>query len=252
MHDTNRLRVFRLEERTAKQIEDDVVVEEPLEIRVNGDSIGVTMRTPGDDFDLVVGLMWTESFIRSASEIRRIEPELKNTVNVTLADATRRFESARKTWAKRAHLAPIRHSLLVERGTLLELPKRMREAQTNFERTDGIHAASLFDAAGKLILIREDLDRHNAVDKVLGAALRGEVPVSDKVLVVSGRLGFEIAQKAAVAGVPIVASVTAPSSLAVELAIECGMTAIGFVRGRTMNIYSQPQRVMNAISEYLA
>jgi FdhD protein len=123
------------------------------------------------------------------------------------------------------------------------LPSRLRQAQVNFDRTGGIHAVGLFDAAGNLLILREDIGRHNAVDKVLGAALFARRPLEDTILMVSGRLGFEIAQKAVVAGVPIVASISAASSLAIELADEFGMTAIGFLRGRSMNVYSHGERI---------
>ena len=126
---------------------------------------------------------------------------------------------------------------------LFTLPARLRQAQANFDRTGGIHAVGLFDAKGSLLVLREDIGRHNAVDKVLGASLSGGLPISETILMVSGRLGFEIAQKAVVAGIPIVASISAASSLAIELANEFSMTAIGFLRGRSMNIYSHPERI---------
>src|SRR5262249_12740207 len=126
---------------------------------------------------------------------------------------------------------------------IFSLPSRLRHAQPNFERTGGIHAVALFDAHGSLLVLREDIGRHNAVDKVLGSALMTGLSLSDTIMMVSGRLGFEIAQKAVVAGVPVVASISAASSLAIELANEFGMTAIGFLRGRTMNVYSHAQRV---------
>jgi FdhD protein len=128
----------------------------------------------------------------------------------------------------------------------------MRTHQANFSRTGGIHAASLFDQTGHLLFIREDLGRHNAVDKTLGAALRSGASLSESLLMVSGRLGFEIAQKAAMAGIPIIASVSAPSSLAIELANELGLTAVGFVRGNSMNVYTHPQRVIHDLSKYFA
>jgi FdhD protein len=132
---------------------------------------------------------------------------------------------------------------VVSEDLLCSFPARLREAQANFERTGGIHAAGLFDTKGNLLVLREDIGRHNAVDKVLGAALTAGVQMAETVLMVSGRLGFEIAQKAVVAGIPIVASISAPSSLAVELASEFNMTAVGFLRGHSMNVYSSPERI---------
>ena len=273
MRDTQSIELVRIRESTVDRVFDDVVVEEPLEIRVNGESIGITMRTPGDDFDLATGLLWTEGFIRSASEVGTIaycpdeqQPEVRNVVNVTLADSYRRIESGRKTWANsscglggkatiesiRASVRPIESRASVDRSILSNLPGRMRLGQSNFERTGGIHAAGLFETNGRLVLIREDLGRHNAVDKLLGAALRQEIDVGAALLMVSGRLGFEIAQKAAIAGIHIVASVSAPSSLALELAADLGITAVGFVRDGSMNVYTHSERILNGLPEHPA
>src|SRR2546426_3392420 len=264
MHDLKRLRVLKIDEEQEKHIEDEVVVEEPLEIRVNGESLSVTMRTPGHDFDLATGLLFTEGIVRSCDEIGTIaycpdeeQPELKNVVNVVLTDTGRRIESSRRLWSNsscglcgKATLdaihqvcRPITSAISVPYDVLYSLPSGLRDAQANFDRTGGIHAVALFDAQGRLVLLREDIGRHNAVDKVLGAALMGRFPTEDMVMMVSGRLGFEIAQKALMAGIPIVASISAPSSLAVELANDFGMTAIGFLRGHSMNVYSHPERV---------
>jgi FdhD protein len=266
MRDLKRVAVLKLDEEHRKHIEDEVVVEEPLEIRVNGESVSVTMRTPGDDFDLAVGLLWTEGIIKANDEIGTIaycpdedQPELRNIVNVVLVDSQRKLESSRRLWSNsscglcgKATLDAIHQvcrriesSLTTDYEVLCSLPSRLREAQANFDRTGGIHAAAIFESRGKLLLLREDLGRHNAVDKVLGAAMREGIDLSCTVMMVSGRLGFEIAQKAVVAGVPVLASISAPSSLALELAEEFGMTAIGFLRGRSMNVYSHPHRVKN-------
>jgi FdhD protein len=264
MRDSKHLPIVRIDEVEARRVEDDVVMEEPLEIRVNGESITVTMRTPGNDFDLAVGLLWTEGIIKSRDEIGTIaycpdeeQPELKNVVNVVLVDAQRKLESSRRLWSNsscglcgKATLdsihkvcGPITSSMVVSYDLLYSLPSRLRQAQANFERTGGIHAVGLFDSKGSLLVLREDIGRHNAVDKVLGAALLGALPVSQTVMMVSGRLGFEIAQKALVAGIPVVTSISAPSSLAVELATDFGMTTVGFLRGRSMNVYSHPERI---------
>ncbi|HEY2380110.1 MAG TPA: formate dehydrogenase accessory sulfurtransferase FdhD [Terriglobia bacterium] len=264
MRDTKRVSIVKIEERKPRRIDDDLVMEEPLEIRVNGESVSVTMRTPGHDFDLAVGFLWTEQIINSREEIGTIaycpdeeQPDLKNIVNVVLVDSRRKLESSRRLWSNsscglcgkatldsiRKVCKPVSSTVVISEDVLCSLPGRLREAQANFERTGGIHAAGLFDALGTLRILREDIGRHNAVDKVLGAALTEGLEVSDAILMVSGRLGFEIAQKAVAAGVPIVASISAPSSLAVELAADFNMTAVGFLRGRSMNIYSNPERI---------
>jgi FdhD protein len=264
MRDLKRFPVVKLDEEQQKHIEDEVVVEEPLEVRVNGESISVIMRTPGDDFDLTLGLLWTEGVIHSSDEIGTMAycpdekyPELKNVVNVGLVDANRKLKSARWSWANSScglcgkatldaiHQAckPITSTATARYDVLCSLPLRLREAQSNFDRTGGIHAVALFDLQGNLWLLREDIGRHNAVDKALGAALAARLPLNEAIMMVSGRLGFEIAQKAVVAGIPIVASISAPSSLAIELAHDFEMTAIGFLRGRSMNVYTHPERI---------
>src|SRR5215831_9298093 len=264
MRDSRRVPLVKIVEKQSEPIEDDVVIEEPLEVRVNGESFSVTMRTPGDDFDLTIGLLWTEGVIHSRDEIGTIaycpdedQPDLKNIVNVVLVDAKRKFESSRRLWSNSScglcgkatleaiHQAcrPVESAMSVSSELLFSLPARLRQAQANFERTGGIHAVGLFDQQGGLLVLREDIGRHNAVDKVLGAALVGGLSLAETIMLVSGRLGFEIAQKAVVAGVPVVASISAASSLAIELATEFGMTTIGFLRGRSMNVYSHPERI---------
>jgi FdhD protein len=261
---SKRVPILKIEDRRQRPVDDDVVMEEPLEIRVNGESLSVTMRTPGDDFDLAVGLLWTEQIISSRDEIGTIaycadedQPELKNVVNVVLVDRSRKLESSRRLWSNsscglcgkatldaiRRVCRPIKAGCLISEDMLCSFPGRLREGQANFERTGGIHAAGLFDTKGNLQLLREDIGRHNALDKVLGAALTAGLRMAETILMVSGRLGFEIAQKAVVAGIPIVASISAPSSLAVELAAEFNMTAVGFLRGHSMNVYSSPERI---------
>ena len=205
MHDLKRLRVLKLDEEHLKHIEDEVVVEEPLEIRVNGESITVTMRTPGNDFDLAIGLLWTEGIIRSGDEIGTIaycpnedQPELKNVVNVGLVDVNRKVQSSRTSWSTsscglcgKATLdaihqvcRPVTSTITVDYDVLCSLPSGLRQAQANFERTGGIHAVALFDAQGSLLVLREDIGRHNAVDKVLGAALVGNLALSETVMMV--------------------------------------------------------------------
>jgi FdhD protein len=268
MRDLKHVSVLKIDDNQSGRAGDEVVVEEPLEMRVNGESVSVTMRTPGDDFDLAVGFLWTEGIIHSRNEIGTIaycpdeeHPELRNIVNVVLVDASRKLELSRRLWSNsscglcgKATLdsihkvcAPISSPIVVSRDLLYSLPSRLRQAQANFERTGGIHAVGLFDSEGSLLVLREDIGRHNAVDKVLGAALVGDIALSQTIMMVSGRLGFEIAQKALVAGIPLVASISAPSSLAVELANDFNMTTVGFLRGRSMNVYSHPERITASI-----
>jgi len=262
--DTKRVSILKLEGQISRGVEDDLVMEEPLEIRVNGESLSVTMRTPGNDFDLAVGFLWTEQLIQAREEIGTIaycpdeeQADLKNIVNVVLVDRERKLESSRRLWSNsscglcgkatldaiRRACRPIKSGVRVTPELLFSFPEELRQNQANFERTGGIHAAGLFDEQGKLWVVREDIGRHNAVDKVLGAALNNQLSVEDKILMVSGRLGFEIAQKALAAGIPVVASVSAPSSLAIELAQDFHMTTVGFLRGHSMNVYSNPERI---------
>lgn len=266
MRDSRCVPVVKIDETRSQRTDDDVVIEEPLEIRVNGESFAVTMRTPGSDFDLAIGLLWSEGIVRSWDEIGTIaycpdeeQPELKNIVNVVLVDATRKIESTRHLWSNsscglcgkatldaiRQTCSPIVSAITVSGDLLASLPVRLRQAQANFERTGGIHAVGLFDDKGSLLVLREDIGRHNAVDKVLGTALANGLSTSDAIMMVSGRLGFEIAQKAAVAGIPVVASISAASTLAIDLANEIGMTAVGFLRGSSMNVYSHPERIVS-------
>ncbi|WP_280423065.1 formate dehydrogenase accessory sulfurtransferase FdhD [Nocardia carnea] len=250
---------------------DTLAVEEPLEIRVRGESLTVTMRTPGNDIDLVHGFLFAESLITEAADIRTArycagtDDEGRNTYNVldidpagTIAPPNRPFltTGACGLCGKTA-LDEIRqrsrHPLpppqpLVAAAVLARLPQALRRQQTVFDATGGLHAAGLFTADGDAVAVREDIGRHNAVDKVIGWALReGRIPASDLVLVVSGRASFELAQKAVLAGIPVLAAVSAPSSLAVDLAAETGLTLAGFVRGDTMNIYTGTERVAGSL-----
>lgn len=251
-----------------RRLLDEVAAEEPLEIRVNGEPITVTMRTPGDDYDLACGLLFTEGIVQTRDEITRVGHQRKgkggrncNVVNVTLRPGTlvdhdrlrRHLISSSSCGicgkasidAVRARgIRPLSGEFRFDAERLIGLPETLRHAQAVFGRTGGLHAAALFDAAGQLVAIREDIGRHNAVDKIVGHALiEGHVPITDRLLFVSGRGGFEIVQKAVVAGVPILASVSAPSSLAVELARETGLTLIGFVRAERFVVYSGDDRL---------
>lgn len=248
-----------------QQQSDTLVCEEPLEIRVRGKSIAVTMRTPGHDRELAAGFLLSEGIIRQRDEIVEIAPCLEsdspeNTLNVFLAPSTD-IDFARLTRhvfassscgvcgkasieSVHQHFTPIESSCAITAETLVALPDRMRAAQLTFSQTGGLHAAAIFDFQGNLLVLREDAGRHNAVDKVLGwGFLENKLPFDSHILLVSGRASFEIVQKALAARIPIIAAVSAPSSLAVEFAQESIQTLIGFLRGATFNIYSHPQRI---------
>ena len=234
--------------------EDDVAIEEPLEIRVDGVPLVVTMRTPGNDEELALGFLYGEGLIDAVHEAGPTEDFAGNTVEVagplTRDPGERRFytTSSCGVCGKGAleevavHSAPLPDGPTVGRDLLAALPDRL--VQPAFERTGGVHATGLFDAAGELLLAREDVGRHNAMDKVVGRALLdGLVPFGERILCVSGRLSFELVQKAAVAGAPILVGVGAPSSLAISLAEDRGMTLCGFARRGNVNVYTHPQRV---------
>jgi len=259
------LRRFR--DGNVESAHDSVAVEEPLEIRVRGESVAVTMRTPGHDQELAAGFLLSEGLITRREEIVEIAPcqtaeVVGNVLNVFLKPgAVFDLEKlSRHVFASSScgicgkasiesvhqHFKPVESELHIPSIMLLGLPKKLRDAQSAFERTGGLHAAALFDSSGKLQLLREDVGRHNAVDKVLGRALlEGWLPLRESILLVSGRASFEIVQKALSAAIPIIAAVSAPSSLAVELAEESDQTLVGFLREKTYNIYAHPQRITN-------
>ncbi|MDN5795615.1 MAG: formate dehydrogenase accessory sulfurtransferase FdhD [Intrasporangium sp.] len=255
---------------------DTLSVEEPLEIRVDGRPLTVTMRTPGHDIELVHGFLVSEGVIRSTDDVRLArycegavvsdetghEQNTYNVLDVTLApgvaapaeESTRAFFTssacgvcgkasidqlrAEATWQVRDD--PLR----VAAAVLAGLPDRLRTQQHSFDKTGGLHAAGLFTADGEALVVREDVGRHNAVDKVVGwALLETKLPAGGTVLMVSGRASFELTQKALMAGIPCLAAVSAPSSLAVEVAQDAGMTLVGFVRGGRLNVYAGPARV---------
>ena len=248
---------------------DDVSTEEPLEIRVGTVSLSVTMRTPGDDFDLVAGFLVTEGIVSSASEIdaMRMCPEAAaetgelNVVEVMLTpNAASRpitprafFMTSSCGMCGKASIEAVRTKtawevrddpLRVSPAVILGLPEQQRSAQRQFSRTGGLHAAALFDAGGVLLCLREDVGRHNAFDKVIGwAATQGLLPLRSHMILASGRASFELTQKTLMAGIPLLAAISAPSSLAVELATESGMTLIGFLRGDQMNVYAGHERI---------
>lgn len=243
---------------------DEVAAEEPLEIQIDTRAVSITMRTPGHDDELAAGFLLTEGLVKTRKDIFKIEPyprnPLGNVVNVFLspgvsvdfAQLTRHvFASSSCGLCGKAtiqsvhqHFKPVKSKMTVLAKTLLRLPGRLRESQETFDRTGGLHAAAIFTAQGKLVVLREDVGRHNAVDKVLGhGLLRGLLPFDRHILMVSGRASFEIVQKALAARIPIVAAVSAPSSLAVDFANESRQTLIGFLRGERMNIYGGIKRI---------
>jgi FdhD protein len=249
---------------------DEVTIEEPLEIRIGTDPLAVTMRTPGNDEELAAGFLLSEGIVRTRADLKEIAPctlpaSLGNILNITLAPTAKFTPAAAHRFGTistscglcgKTSIEFIRQQFpsidtsarfQIEEATLLKLPERLRSAQGNFARTGGIHAAGIFDLQGNLILAREDIGRHNAVDKVIGRAfLDGMLPLRRHILLVSGRSSLEIVQKALAAGISIVAAVSAPSSLAVNFARECGQTLIGFLRPPRFNIYAHIERVAMA------
>jgi FdhD protein len=234
---------------------DLVAVEEPLEIRIGGAPVAVTMRTPGQDEELALGFCLSEG-LRPVSA--RVPDDLAaNTVeveapNADLGSLQRSFYTSSSCGvcgkgaleAVAVDAPRVESGLRVPADVVVQLPELLRSAQAAFEATGGLHACGLFTADGELLFVREDVGRHNALDKILGRAfLDGLLPLSDSLLCVSGRLSFELVQKAAVAGCPVLVAVGAPSSLAVELAADRGVTLCGFVRGGTFNVYTEPWRV---------
>lgn len=238
---------------------DRVAAEEPLEIRVNGQSVAVTMRTPGHDDELAAGFLFTEGLIESGDEILEIahcpdvDPEAEgNTLDVRLrsspdlASLTRHvFTSSSCGVCGKATIdavfqnrPAIENRITVSPDLLLSLSDKLRAAQDTFDRTGGLHASALFDAEGELLLLREDVGRHNALDKVIGRSLLDNRTLNDVILLVSGRISFELMQKAHAANIPVVAGISAPSSLAVKLARESGQTLVGFLRERGFNVYA--------------
>lgn len=269
---TERRRVVRIRNGVAGARADTLVAEEPLEIRLNGKPLAITMRTPGDDFALAVGFLASEGVLASASDVRAVTycegaaedgTNTYNVVNVQLAagvpvpDITLErnvYTTSSCGLCGKASLDAVRTAtrfpgladdpVRVGARVLGELPDRLRAEQKVFERTGALHGAGLFSARGELIDVREDVGRHNAVDKIVGRALQaGRLPLTGSVLLVSGRASFELAQKAVMAGIPVLAAVSAPSSLAVDLALESGLTLVGFLRGGDMNIYAGEERI---------
>ena len=238
---------------------DRVAAEEPLAIRVNGASVAVTMRTPGHDDELAIGFLLTEGVIRAADEIAEIahcpdvDPEgFGNTLDVRLRSETDLSRLTRHVFTSSScgvcgkatiesvfgNFPPVPLHEAPDPALLLSLSAKLRAAQETFDRTGGLHASALFDRAGNLLLLREDVGRHNALDKVIGHALKQDLPMDEAILLVSGRISFELMQKALAARIPVVAGISAPSSLAVKLAKGSGQTLVGFLRERGFNVYA--------------
>jgi len=266
-----RRRVIAVRDGVRSERPDVLATEEPMEIRVEGPSqeptsVAVTMRTPGGDFELAVGFLFTEGLIEGREDVRRVSycediPADEQHYNVVTVDLARAFdpEVLRRNFFANSSCGICGKATLeqvevrcdrlspgpvVKAETIAALPSGLRTAQKVFDRTGGLHAAGLFAPDGTLLSLREDVGRHNAVDKVVGeAALAGDLPLHDRILQVSGRVSFEIVQKAARAGIPIVSAVSAPSSLSVETAEHLGMTVVGFARDGRFNIYTRPERI---------
>ena len=271
---TLKRKVARWHDCRSSFVEDQLVVEEPIEIRVGGQSLIVVMRTPGQDFELAAGLLYTEGIIKSVDDIGTIaycedveQVDLQNIINVNLTNGW--DAESEDGWQRNFHanascglcgkmtiesvrqaVPPIESQLRIDPEIVYTLNNLLRSAQSVFEATGGLHAAGLFTADGELLIIREDIGRHNALDKVIGQALLAEMfPLDNHILMVSGRASFEIVQKALFARIPVVVAVSAGSTLAVDLAQESGMALIGFMRGNRMTVYSCPERIQHPISE---
>ncbi|MGW7407731.1 formate dehydrogenase accessory sulfurtransferase FdhD [Streptomyces sp. NPDC054833] len=269
---TERRKVIRIRDGAVSTRPDTLVAEEPLEIRLNGKPLAITMRTPGDDFALAAGFLVSEGVLAAASDLQNIvycagaTVDGSNTYNVVdvrtapdvaVPDITLErnvYTTSSCGLCGKASLDAVRTTtrwpvsdtppVRIEPALLASLPDRLRESQRVFDRTGGLHAAALFTEDGELLDIREDVGRHNAVDKLVGRALQnGDLPLSRTILLVSGRASFELAQKAVMAGIPVLAAVSAPSSLAVDLAAETGLTLVGFLRGSSMNVYAGEHRL---------
>lgn len=256
--------VVEWREGNSRRVEDYLAAEEPLEIQIERKPLVVTMRTPGNDEELAAGFLLTEGIIEERAQLVKIAipARRRNLVRVKLvrgagipSSKARRYFAANSSCGvcgkasidsvRARNIRPLNSGFRIGAEVLCKLPDLARPSQETFGRTGGLHAAALFDATGKLIVLREDIGRHNAVDKVIGwALLNGRVPLNDCVLLASGRGGFEIVQKSIVAGIPVVASVSAPSSLAVELARRMRLTLVGFLRGQRFVIYSGEERIV--------
>jgi FdhD protein len=261
---TDRRRVVRVDDARAVERPDTLAVEEPLEIRADGRALAVTMRTPGYDVELALGFLVTEGLV-APDGVRGAVNCADNVVDVTLAEPLSADVTARGFYVSsscgicgKASIDAVRtiqrwlvteDVFAIDPAVLVTLPEKLRAAQKTFERTGGLHAAGLFTPDGELLCVREDVGRHNAVDKVVGwAVTNSELPLRRTILQVSGRASFELVQKALMAGIPAMAAVSAPSSLAVEMATGAGLTLVGFLRGTSFNVYADAGRLVFAAS----
>ena len=266
MANSTKFSITRYESGESVRVSDEVAREEPLEIRVEGKSVAIVMRTPGHDEELVAGFLLSEGMITSRADVFEISQcpsqpgQQGNVIDVLLKDAGKfDFENlTRNVFTSSScgicgkatidsvfqQFPPLAGEHRVRAGGLLTFPGKLRAAQSGFEKTGGIHASGIFDEGGKVVALREDVGRHNALDKVIGHALMSDLlPLSQHALMLSGRISFELMQKALSAGIPVVAGISAPSSLAVEFARESGQALVGFLRGDTMNIYAGKGRI---------
>lgn len=253
-------RITRVAGEASDDMDDLVVIEEPLEIRVGDRPVSVTLRTPGDDFDLAAGFLFTESILQRANQIASIRhwgsPNvvrvgMNEGVTLDLQRLQRHFFSTSSCGvcgkvtidSLHAKTTPLGSNATIAGDVLASLPESLRAGQHAFAATGAIHAAGIFTLEGELVRMREDVGRHNAVDKVVGSFFREDRPLDDRILMVSGRASFEIVQKAIVARIPILAAVGAPSSLAIDLAEAFGLTLLGFVRNARFNVYTRGERL---------
>lgn len=249
------MRIVRVDGDGSAELEDELAVEEPLEIRVGDKPVSVTLRTPGDDFDLAAGFLFSESILRDANDVAEyrhwgspnvVRVALRDGVRVDLQRLQRHFYSTSSCGvcgkasidALRVQTSPLAQRIELARDAIASMPEKLRAEQKSFDATGAIHAAGIFDTSGALLRVREDVGRHNAVDKVIGSYFREGVALDGRVLFVSGRTSFEIVQKAIVARIAVLAAVGAPSTLAVELAREMNLTLLGFVRDGRFNVYA--------------
>lgn len=279
-HDPQRImqvQVNSWHDQEQRQREDLLTVEEPFEIRIAGRSLAVIMRTPGNDVELAMGFLFTEGIIQQAQDVVKIEDALDadglplaNVVNVILRNMKQAENMQGQSGAFERHFAvsascglcgknsiadlmcstpPLElDTMRIPAGTLYELSERLHAEQAVFSHTGGLHAAGLFSQEGELLLLREDIGRHNAVDKLIGyGLLHNTYPYNKHILLVSGRTSFEILQKALLARIPCVVAISAPSSLAVELAASSGITLVGFLRGHSMNAYTHPEKIISTL-----
>lgn len=244
---------------------DLLAVEEPLEIRVNGNSVSVTMRTPGRDGELALGFLFSEGVLRTADDVHSVSQTTPNIIDLQVQAEAVNLDKAQRSFYTTSSCGLCGKSSLetlemigcpplpatapeIRPEVLYALPDQLRKAQSVFDQTGGLHAAALFDFSGALISVREDIGRHNALDKLVGAEfLNRGIPLSDRLLLVSGRVSFELVQKALMAGIPAIAAVGAPSSLAVEIALRFRLTLIGFLRSNRFNIYANAGRVYSPV-----